>query len=75
LRARAVDPTTLEPVPDGEPGILCHVDLANALSVVAVQTEDVGVMEGRRFRLLGRAAGAEPRGCALALADLLAGRP
>jgi hypothetical protein len=62
-------------VPDGEPGILCHVDLANAGSVLAVQTEDVGIMDGHRFRLLGRATGAEPRGCALALADLLAQQP
>lgn len=72
LRARVVDPVTLEPLADGETGLLCHVDLANALSVLAVQTEDLGVLEGRRFVLRGRVPGAEPRGCALALADLLA---
>jgi hypothetical protein len=71
-RTRAVDPETLAPVPDGTPGILCHVDLANAGSVLAVQTEDVGIVEGDRFLLLGRLAGAEPRGCALALSDILA---
>lgn len=70
LRTRAVDPTTLEAVPDGTPGILCHVDLANAGSVLAVQTEDLGIVEAGRVRLLGRLPGAEPRGCALALADL-----
>lgn len=75
LRTRAVDPVTLEAVPDGTPGLLCHVDLANALSVLAVQTEDLGDLEGRRFALRGRAPGAEPRGCALALADLLAANP
>ena len=71
-RTRAVDPATLAPLPDGETGILCHVDLANAGSVLAVQTEDLGVVEGRRFRLLGRAPGAEARGCALALSEILA---
>ena len=71
VRTRAVDPATLETRPDGEAGILCHVDLANALSVMAVQTEDLGVVDGGRFSLRGRLPGAEPRGCALALADLL----
>lgn len=73
LRTRVVDPVTLGPLPDGDTGLLCHVDLANALSVLAVQTEDLGVLNGRRFLLRGRTPGAEPRGCALALADLLAG--
>lgn len=72
LRSRVVDPVSLAPLRDGQTGLLCHVDLANALSVLAVQTEDLGVLEGRRFVLRGRAPGAEPRGCALALADLLA---
>lgn len=71
-RTRAVDPSTLEPVPDGEPGILCHFDLANVGSVLAVQTEDVGIREpDGRFSLRGRLPGAPARGCALALADLL----
>jgi hypothetical protein len=75
LRSVAVDPATLEPLPDGATGLLCHVDLANVGSVLAVQTEDLGVVEEGRVKLLGRAPGAEPRGCALALADLLAAAP
>jgi hypothetical protein len=75
LRTMAVDPATLAALPDGEPGLLCHFDLANAGSVLAVQTEDVGIVEQGRVKLLGRAPGAEPRGCALALADLLAAAP
>lgn len=72
-RTRAVDPSTLEPVAPGEPGILCHFDLANVGSVLAVQTEDVGTCEADgRFALRGRLPGAPARGCALALADLLA---
>lgn len=75
MRTLAVDPSTLEPLPDGEPGLLCHFDLANAGSVLAVQTEDLGVLERGRVKLMGRVPGAEPRGCALALADLLAAAP
>ena len=73
LRSVAVDPETLAPLPDGEPGLLRHLDLANTLSIMAIQTEDVGVVENGLLQLRGRLAGAEPRGCALALADLLAG--
>lgn len=71
LRTRAVDPSDLSPVPDGTPGLLCHLDLANVGSVLAVQTEDLGIVEGDRFRLLGRLPGARARGCALALEDIL----
>jgi Acyl-protein synthetase, LuxE len=64
LRARAVaaDGTTLA---DGIVGALCHVDLANRSSCVAVQTEDLGACFGREIVLLGRESGAELRGCSL----------
>lgn len=75
LRTLAVDPGTLEPLTDGVTGLLCHFDLANVGSVLAVQTEDLGVVEHGRVKLHGRVPGAEPRGCALALADLLAATP
>ncbi|MBX6363093.1 MAG: long-chain fatty acid--CoA ligase [Gemmatimonadetes bacterium] len=70
LRAVVADPETLEPLPPGEVGILRHVDLANLDSVLAVQTEDLGREVEGGFLLLGRAAGAAPRGCSIA-ADLL----
>lgn len=70
VRTTVMDPRTLEPVPDGEPGLLCHLDLANLDSVCRVLTEDRGVAVKNGFRLLGRAEGAEPRGCSLA-ADAL----
>ncbi|MEE3184308.1 MAG: hypothetical protein VX310_00895, partial [Gemmatimonadota bacterium] len=60
-------------VPMGEPGLLCHYDLANAGSVMAVLTEDQGVAVEDGFRVLGRVQGAEPRGCSLAMDDLLSG--
>ena len=71
VRTRVLDPVTLDPVADDQPGLLCHHDLANAGSVAAVLTEDMGVQLERGFRLLGRAPGAEPRGCSLATEELL----
>src|SRR5690606_32595439 len=70
VRTRVVDPETLEAVPRGEVGILRHYDLANLGSVMAVQTEDIGREVEGGFVLLGRAAGAPPRGCSIAM-DLL----
>ena len=71
VRTRVLDPITLYPVAAGQPGLLCHHDLANAGSVACVLTEDMGVAQGVGFRLVGRAAGAEPRGCSLAVEELL----
>jgi len=71
LRSRVLDPITLEEVPDGEVGILCHYDLANLGSVCAVLTEDRGRIVGDGIEWMGRSAGAAPRGCSLATAELL----
>lgn len=71
VRTQILDPETLGPVPEGTPGLLCHHDLANLGSVAAVLTEDRGVAVGPGFRVLGRTPGAEPRGCSLALEELL----
>jgi Acyl-protein synthetase, LuxE len=71
VRTRLVDADTLEPVAPGEPGLLQHFDLANAGSVCAIQTEDTGVVVDEGFRVIGRASGAQPRGCSLAMDDLL----
>ena len=75
VRTRVLDANTLSALPNGEPGLLCHYDLANAGSVMAVLTEDLGVAFDDGFRVLGRAQGAEPRGCSLAMDDLLSGVP
>ena len=71
LRSLAADPDTLAPLPDGQTGVLRHVDLANRGSIIAVQTEDLGSVANGEVRLLGRAEGAEPRGCSLAMEWLL----
>ncbi len=71
LACVAADPDTLAPLPDGDVGVLRHVDLANLGSVVAVQTEDRGRVVDGAVELHGRSAGAEARGCSLALELML----
>jgi len=71
LRARALDPTSLLPLHPGETGILAFFDLANAGSVSHVLTEDLGSVDACCVRLEGRVPGSEPRGCSLAVEELL----
>ncbi|HKP77352.1 MAG TPA: hypothetical protein VJT67_17615 [Longimicrobiaceae bacterium] len=71
VRTRAADPETLRPLPHGEAGVLRHCDLANLHSVMAIQTADLGFTTPDGFRVLGRATGAEARGCSIAMDDLL----
>jgi len=65
VQTRILNPLDLSPVSFGEPGLLCHLDLANLFSAALVLTEDLGVEVEGGFRVLGRAPGAEPRGCSL----------
>ena len=60
-----ISPETGRPIDEGETGLLRVFDLANAFSVLAVQTEDLAVRRGAGFELIGRAQLAEPRGCSL----------
>jgi hypothetical protein len=71
VRTQAADPETLDPLPHGEIGVLRHYDLANLNSVMAVQTADLGFTTPAGFRVLGRAQGAEARGCSIAMDELL----
>lgn len=66
-----VDPLTLEPVTDGEVGIAKIVDLANVDSAVAVLAQDRVRRVPGGFELLGRAPGAPPRGCSIAIDEML----
>jgi len=76
MRTRVLDPISLAPLPRGERGLLCHYDLANLGSVMGVLTEDLGTLDAQGgLRVFGRAEGAEPRGCSLAMDDLLSGMP
>ena len=71
LRTLVLDPGSLREVATGKPGVLCHIDLANAGTAVAVLTEDIGRFTVDGLELVGRVHGAEARGCSLALADFL----
>lgn len=73
LRTLVLDPATRAPRACGEPGLLCHFDLANAGSAMAILTEDLGRIVDGGLELLGRATGAELRGCSLTLAEWEAG--
>ena len=64
-RWQIVSPETSREASEGEPGLIRIFDLANVASVLAVQTEDLGVRHAYGFELLGRAAQSEPRGCSL----------
>ena len=67
LRPAALDPITLKPNTGTEPGVLAFFDLANVGSISALMTEDVGIVQGDAVMVLGRAAAADPRGCALSI--------
>jgi len=71
VRTVIVDPETLREVLPGEVGLLRHYDLANLGSVMALQTEDWGRAVGDGFELLGRAPGAEAKGCSLLIEEML----
>jgi hypothetical protein len=68
-RTVVVDPVSQTRVPDGETGLLCHVDLANAGTALSVLSEDVGRAVDGGFEILGRARGAEARGCSLSVEE------
>jgi hypothetical protein len=65
VRVEIISPETGCEVADGETGLIRVFDLANVFSVMAVQTEDLGVRRGDGFELVGRVQFAEPRGCSL----------
>lgn len=71
LAVRALDPVTLADLGEDREGLLAFFDLANLGSVSAVLTQDVGSVSPAGVRLAGRLSGAEPRGCSLALEELL----
>jgi len=70
-RVVPVDPETLEPVADGEVGIAKIIDLLNVDSAVSVLTQDRVRRASDGFELLGRAPGAPPRGCSIAMDEIL----
>jgi hypothetical protein len=72
VRVEAADPETLEVLPAGARGLARVTDLLNVDSAVVVQTADLVTVRGAEVTLHGRAPGAAPRGCSLAVDELLA---
>ena len=64
-RVLIISPETGREVDEGETGLIRVFDLANVRSVMAIQTEDLGIRRGAGLELVGRANFAEPRGCSL----------
>lgn len=73
-RVRAIDPDDGSILPMGARGLLRFWDLSNVDSVLAVQSADEGVVHATGVELFGRAPGATPRGCSLAVDERLSGR-
>ena len=71
MRIDAVDPSTLARLPSGSRGLARITDLLNVDSAVVVQTADLVTVSGSTVALHGRAPGATPRGCSLAIDELL----
>lgn len=71
IRTRVLDPLTGQDVPAGQRGVLAHCDLANFNSATTILTEDVGVAVAGGFLLLGRAEGADAKGCSIAVQEFL----
>jgi hypothetical protein len=70
VRVRCLDPETLDDAAAGEAGLVAVFDLANLGSAPYLLSEDLGRLEGGGLRLLGRAPGAELRGCSLAVEEM-----
>ena len=71
IRTRAVNPLTGEAVEQGTQGVLAHCDLAHFNIVSTILTEDAGIEVEDGFLLLGRADGAEAKGCSMAVEEFL----
>jgi acyl-CoA synthetase (AMP-forming)/AMP-acid ligase II len=74
-RVRALDPDDLRVLPVGERGLLCFWDLSNVDSILCVLTADEGVVTRGGVRMLGRSPAASPRGCSLAVEEILGAVP
>lgn len=76
MRCRVLDPISMNECATGEPGLLMHVDLANVERPLAVLSDDLGIRHpDGSLEVLGRATGAEARGCSLSLEEWMAGAP
>jgi len=70
-KAIVVDPVTAQPVKPETEGLIRIFDLSNRGSICAVVTGDLGIERHGGFVLLGRSAGAPPKGCSIDADELL----
>ena len=79
-RARALDPETLKPVPNGDPGLLhLMTPYLSSYPSISLLTTDRAILErdcpcgrpGDTIRILGRAGLARHKGCAITALELL----
>lgn len=71
VQVRMLDPETLVEVPAGQPGVVAIADLANLYSCAFLLTQDIGIRHTDGFDILGRAPGAEAKGCSIAMDEFL----
>jgi hypothetical protein len=71
VAVRMLDPETLTEVEDGQPGVVAIADLANLYSCAFLLTQDIGIRYADGFEILGRAPGAEAKGCSIAMDEFL----
>lgn len=72
MRIVPVDESNLCQVKEGEVGLLRFEDLANVDSALVIQTADRGRIVDGGVELLGRSPNAVPRGCSIAIDEILA---
>ncbi|NOZ00643.1 MAG: hypothetical protein GXP54_01980 [Deltaproteobacteria bacterium] len=63
MRTRVLEPESMADVAPGGRGMLCHYDIANCHTAVAVLTNDLAIRVEDGFYAIRRAPGALPRGC------------
>lgn len=73
LRVTPVHAETLEPLPDGDAGLARFTDLGNIDFPMCILTQDLVRRRGAGVELLGRHRGAPPRGCSLAVEEMVLG--
>jgi len=73
LRVTPVHAETLDPEPDGGVGLARFTDLGNIDFPMCIVTQDLVRRLGAGVELLGRHHGAPPRGCSLAVEEMVLG--
>lgn len=73
MRVQVLEPQSLQPCAPGQPGLIRVVDLANLERPLSLLSDDVGVLfADGSLKVLGRATGADARGCSLSIEEWMA---